>query len=50
MRLFASDRIMMVMEKLGMEEGQVIESRMVSGALEVAQKRVENYNFEIRKQ
>ncbi len=50
MRLFASDRIMMVMEKLGMEEGQVIESRMVSGALEIAQKRVENYNFEIRKQ
>ncbi len=50
MRLFASDRIMFVMEKMGMEEGQVIESRMVSGALEVAQKRVENYNFEIRKQ
>ncbi|MBI3315115.1 MAG: preprotein translocase subunit SecA, partial [Candidatus Omnitrophica bacterium] len=50
MRLFASDRIMVVMEKLGMEEGQVIESRMVSGALEIAQKRVENYNFEIRKQ
>ncbi|MBI3602386.1 MAG: preprotein translocase subunit SecA [Candidatus Omnitrophica bacterium] len=50
MRLFASDRIMFVMNKLGMEEGQVIESRMVTGALEVAQKRVENYNFEIRKQ
>ncbi len=50
MRLFASDRIMFVMEKMGMEEGQVIESRMVSGALEVAQKRVEGYNFEIRKQ
>lgn len=50
MRLFASDRIMFIMDKLGMEEGQVIESRMVSGALEVAQKRVENYNFEIRKQ
>ncbi|MBI4309455.1 MAG: SEC-C domain-containing protein, partial [Candidatus Omnitrophica bacterium] len=50
MRLFASDRIMMIMQKLGMEEGQAIESRMVSGALEVAQKRVENYNFEIRKQ
>ncbi len=50
MRLFASDRIMLVMDKLGLEEDQVIESRMVSGALEVAQKRVENYNFEIRKQ
>ena len=50
MRLFASESIMTVMEKLGMKEGEVIESRMVSGALEVAQKRVENYNFEIRKQ
>ncbi len=50
MRLFASDTIMAVMDKLGMKEGEVIESRMVSGALEVAQKRVENYNFEIRKQ
>jgi len=50
MRLFASDNIMAVMDKLGMKEGEVIESRMVSGALEVAQKRVENYNFEIRKQ
>ena len=50
MRLFASDRIMFVMDKMGMKEGEVIESRMVSGALEIAQKRVENFNFEIRKQ
>jgi preprotein translocase subunit SecA len=50
MRLFASENIMVIMDKLGMKEGEVIESRMVSGALEVAQKRVENYNFEIRKQ
>ena len=50
MRLFANDSIKVVMEKLGCDEGQAIESRMVSGALEVAQKRVENYNFEIRKQ
>jgi preprotein translocase subunit SecA len=50
MRLFASESIMNIMDKLGMKEGEVIESRMVSGALEVAQKRVENYNFEIRKQ
>jgi preprotein translocase subunit SecA len=50
MRLFASESIMGIMDKLGMKEGEVIESRMVSGALEVAQKRVENYNFEIRKQ
>jgi len=50
MRLFASDNITKVMDSLGMKEGEVIESRMVSGALEMAQKRVENYNFEIRKQ
>src|SRR5262249_16435767 len=49
-RLFASENIMVIMDKLGMKEGEVLESRMVSGALEVAQKRVENYNFETRKQ
>lgn len=50
MRLFASDRIMSIMDRLGMEEGQVIEHPWVSGAIEIAQKRVENFNFEIRKQ
>ncbi len=50
MRLFGSDRIMMIMDKLGMEEGQVIEHPLVSRAIEVAQKRVETHNFEIRKQ
>jgi preprotein translocase subunit SecA len=50
MRLFASDRIMSIMDKLGMEEGQVIEHPWVSRAIEVAQKRVETHNFEIRKQ
>ncbi len=50
MRLFASDRIVVMMDKLGMEEGQVIEHPLVTKALEVAQKRVENHNFEIRKQ
>ena len=49
MRLFASDRIKSMMDKLGMEEGQVIEHPWVSGALEIAQKRVEAFNFEIRK-
>ncbi len=49
MRLFAADRIKVMMEKLGMEEGQVIEHPWVTGALEIAQKRVEAYNFEIRK-
>ncbi len=50
MRLFGSERIMAIMENIGMEEGQVIESGMVSRAIEMAQKRVENYNFEVRKQ
>ena len=50
MRLFGSDRLMSIMNRLGMEEGQVIEHPWVTRALEVAQKRVENYNFEIRKQ
>ncbi len=50
MRLFASDRMVNIMDKLGMEEGQVIEHPLVSRAIEVAQKRVETHNFEIRKQ
>ncbi len=50
MRLFASDRIMAIMDRLGMEEGQVIEHPWVTKAIEIAQKRVEGHNFEIRKQ
>ena len=50
MRLFGSDRMMGLMNTLGMEEGQVIEHPWVSGAIEIAQKRVETHNFEIRKQ
>ena len=49
LRLFGSDRISKIMEKLGMEEGEPIEHRMVSRAIETAQKRVEGHNFEIRK-
>ncbi len=49
MRLFASERISAIMQKLGMEEGQEIESGMVSKAIAGAQKRVEGRNFEIRK-
>jgi len=49
MRLFASDRIAGMMERLGMEEGQVLEHPLLSRALEGAQRRVEGYNFEIRK-
>jgi preprotein translocase subunit SecA len=50
MRLFAGDSIRGIMDRMGFEEGQVIESGMLTRAIEVAQKRVENYNFEIRKQ
>ena len=49
MRLFASDRIIGMMDKLGMEEGQVLEHPWLNGALENAQRRVESHNFEIRK-
>ncbi len=49
MRIFAAERISSMMQRLGMEEGQEIESRMVSKAIENAQKRVEGRNFEIRK-
>ncbi len=50
MRLFAGDRIRSMMDTFGFAEGEMIESPMVSRALEMAQKRVENYNFEVRKQ
>ncbi|MBN2041530.1 MAG: preprotein translocase subunit SecA [Spirochaetes bacterium] len=49
MRVFGSERISGVMQRLGMEEGQEIESKMVSKAIANAQKRVESRNFEIRK-
>lgn len=49
LRLFGSDRISNIMEKLGMEEGEPIEHSMVTRAIETAQKRVEAHNFEIRK-
>ncbi|MDP3543332.1 MAG: preprotein translocase subunit SecA [Elusimicrobiota bacterium] len=50
MRLFGSDRIGPLMEKLGMKEGEVIESGLVSYQIENAQRRVETHNFDIRKQ
>ena len=50
MRLFGSERISAIMEKLGMEEGEVIESGLVSRQIEGAQKRVEGMNFDARKQ
>jgi preprotein translocase subunit SecA len=49
LRLFGSDRLARIMDKLGMEEGQPIEHKMVNRAIETAQRRVEAHNFEIRK-
>ncbi|MEG2621707.1 MAG: preprotein translocase subunit SecA, partial [Clostridia bacterium] len=49
MRLFGSDRIQPIVEKLGMEEGQAIEYGLLSKQIENAQKRVEGRNFDIRK-
>ncbi|WP_231759788.1 preprotein translocase subunit SecA [Microbulbifer elongatus] len=50
MRIFASDRVKNFMQMLGMERGEAIEHRMVSNAIEKAQRRVEGRNFDIRKQ
>jgi preprotein translocase subunit SecA len=49
MRLFGSDRIAGIMDRLGLEEGEVIEAGMVTKAIERAQKRVELQNYSIRK-
>ena len=49
MRIFASDKVTEIMKKLGMEDGEAIEHKWVSSSIENAQKRVEAYNFDIRK-
>ena len=49
MRLFSSDRIAHVMDKLGFKEGEMIEHKMISNSIERAQKKVEENNFGIRK-
>ncbi len=49
LRIFGSERISKIMEKLGMEEGEPIEHPMISKAIENAQRKVEAHNFEIRK-
>ena len=49
MRIFGSDRIQGIVEKLGLEENEAIESKMVSSAIESAQKKVEGNNFDVRK-
>ena len=50
MRIFASDRVKNFMQALGMERGEAIEHRMVTNAIEKAQRKVEGRNFDIRKQ
>lgn len=49
MRIFASERVSAIMQKLGMDEGEAIESKLVSRAIENAQRKVEAHNFDIRK-
>ncbi len=50
LRIFGSDRISSVMDRLGIEEGEPIEHKLITKAIENAQKKVESYNFSIRKQ
>ncbi|HPK42240.1 MAG TPA: preprotein translocase subunit SecA [Synergistales bacterium] len=50
LRLFGSDRISGFMEKLGLEEGEYIEHGLLTKAIETAQKRVEEFHFDIRRQ
>jgi len=49
MRLFSSDRIVRIMDKLGLKDGEVIQHSMITSAIERAQKKVEENNFGIRK-
>jgi preprotein translocase subunit SecA len=49
LRIFGSDRLSSIMGKLGMVEGEPIEHRMITKAIEGAQRKVEAHNFEIRK-
>ena len=49
LRIFGSDRLSMIMDKLGMEEDEPIEHAMISKAIENAQRKVEGHNFDIRK-
>ena len=49
MRLFGSDRIVKMMERMGLEEGQELEHSLLNRSIEQAQKRVEQHNFQRRK-
>ena len=50
MRIFAADRLKGMMQRLGMETGEVLHSRSVTRVIEGAQRKVEGYNFDMRKQ
>ncbi len=50
MRIFASDRVKSIMQALGMQRGEAIEHKMVTGSIEKAQRKVEGRNFDVRKQ
>ncbi|MGA8179641.1 MAG: preprotein translocase subunit SecA, partial [Desulfobacterales bacterium] len=50
LRIFGGERITGIMDRLGMEEGEPIENRLISKAIENAQAKVEGHNFDIRKQ
>ncbi len=50
LRIFGGERITNIMNRLGMEEGEMIEHRWISNAIENAQRKVEGHNFDIRKQ
>lgn len=50
MRIFGSERISNMMQRVGMEDGEAIESRLVSRVIENAQRKVEGHNFDMRKQ
>jgi preprotein translocase subunit SecA len=50
MRIFGGERIQSFMNRVGMDEGEPIEHRLISGAIERAQRKVEGHHFDIRKQ
>lgn len=50
LRIFGGDRLKVIMGRIGMEEGAALESRMLSRTIENAQRKVEAYNFDVRKQ
>lgn len=50
LRIFGGDRLTNIMKRIGMEKGAVLESRMLTNSIEGAQRKVEAFNFDIRKQ